>query len=313
MKVELPGISDPVGSALHGLRMSGTFYCRSEFRAPWALALPAMDDCLMLHVVTEGCCRLELRGQRAIVLKPGELALVPHGQGHVLCSASGLKASNLFDLPRQIVSDRYETLQLGGDGERTVMICGLFQFDDPSARRLIALLPKAFRLETGTGPQADWVQSTLQLIAVEARAMNPGGATIITRLADVLVVNAIRSWLVNADAPDLGWLGALRDPAIGRAITGIHRDPGRDWTLDSLSAEACMSRSAFSARFSELVGEPPMQHLARLRMDVARRRLGDGATVTEVALNLGYRSEAAFSRAFKRFAGHAPSELKRRG
>jgi AraC-like DNA-binding protein len=304
---------DPLGEALHFLRMSGTFYCRSEFTAPWALALPAMEDCLMVHVVTSGRSWLEVEGVEPILLQPGDLALVPHGEGHRLASEPGLPAAKLFDLPREQVSERFEILRHGGGGAPTSLVCAAVQFDHAAAHRLIKLLPKAISVEASRSPQLDWIQSTLRLMAAEAGALRPGGETVITRLADVLVIQAIRSWIEQDPAAQTGWLGALRDKQIGRAIAMIHRDPSRPWTLASLAAEAAMSRSAFAARFTERVGEPAMQYLARWRMHVARTWLREGnVRLGELADRLGYQSEAAFSRAFKRLVGISPGAARRR-
>jgi AraC-like DNA-binding protein len=312
MDIALPAVADPVGEALHFLRMSGTFYCRSEFSAPWALALPPMKNCVMLHVVTSGRCVLEVEETPYCVLQPGDLALVPHGEGHVVASAPGLVASKLFENPREQLSERYETLRLGGDGERATMICGLFQFDDPAAQQLIALLPKVITVDTWAAPQAEWIQSTLRMIAAEAREMNPGGETVITRLADILVIHAIRFWIVHSHSTQAGWLGALHDPQIGPVISKIHRSPARRWTLKSLAAEASMSRSAFAARFTELVGESAMQYVTQWRMNTARSQLAErDLTVAEVAHSFGYESEAAFNRAFKRHVGISPGTAKR--
>jgi AraC-like DNA-binding protein len=312
MRIQLPPVADPVGEALHFFRVCGTFYCRSEFRAPWALAIPPIEDSLMLHVLTAGRCVLEVDGGPACVLHAGDLALVPHGRGHVLSSAPGLPAAPLFETSREQLSERFETLKLGGDGERAAMICGLFTFDDPAARQLVALLPKIISVETWTAPQADWIQSTLRMIAAEAQEMSLGGDAVITRLADILAIHAIRYWMTHDPAANTGWLAALRDPKIGGIIARVHREPARPWTLNSLAREASMSRSAFSARFTELVGETAMHYVARRRMYSAQARLQTGnATVSEVALSLGYESEAAFNRAFKRHIGISPGAAKR--
>jgi AraC-like DNA-binding protein len=312
VKVELPIVEDPIGEALHFLRMSGTLYCRSEFREPWSLAIPAIDDSLMLHVMTDGKCLLEVEGAPSRVLKQGDLALVPHGKGHVLTSASGLPVSKLFEIQRQQLSERYELLRLGGDGERSVMICGVFKFDDPAARQLTTLLPRMIVVDAWSSPQSEWIQSTLRMIAAEVKAMNPGGETMVTRLADILVIHAIRFWISNDPSAQTGWLRALHDPQIGRSIAGIHRNPGQPWTLESLASEASMSRSAFAARFTELVGESAMQYVTRWRMHAAEARLrNENVTVAEVALSLGYESEAAFNRAFKRHIGVSPGAVKR--
>ena len=156
------------------------------------------------------------------------------------------------------------------------------------------------------------MQSTLRLMAVEARELRPGGEAVITRLGDILVVQAIRSWLETDAAARTGWLGALQDRQIGRALALIHREPSRAWTVASLADELAMSRSAFAARFTELVDEPVMQYVTRWRMQVAVNSLKEeGATVAELANRLGYRSEAAFARAFKRVVGVPPGAVKR--
>lgn len=310
MQIELPALADPVGEALHFLRMSGTFYCRSEFTLPWALAIPPMQNCLMLHVVTAGRCILQV-DETEHVLDPGDLTLVPHGEGHVLTSNYGLTPAKLFEIEREQVSERYETLHLGGGGEKTTMICALFQFDDQAAQQLIAFLPKVISVDSWAAPQSDWIQSTLRMMAAEASTMRPGGETMITRLADILVIHAIRFWITHAPLEQRGWLGALHDPQVGPIISKIHRYPGRPWTLESLAAEAFMSRSAFSARFTELVGEPAMRYVTRWRMNDARSRLQRGQTIAEIAISLGYESEAAFSRAFKRHLGVSPGAARR--
>jgi AraC-like DNA-binding protein len=158
----------------------------------------------------------------------------------------------------------------------------------------------------------EWMQSTLRLMAAEAEELRPGGEAVITRLGDILVIQAIRSWIGSDPAAQTGWLGALQDRQIGRAISLIHRDPARAWTVASLADEVAMSRSAFAARFTELVGEPAMQYVARWRMNVALNSLKEErATVAELASRLGYRSEAAFARAFKRVIGVPPGAVKR--
>lgn len=303
---------DALGEALHLLRMSGVFYCRSEFSAPWGLDLPAMENCLMFHVVTSGPCRIEVEGAEPRMLRAGDMALVPHGKGHQLYGESDAPAEPLFDLPRELLSERYEVLQHGGGGEASTVICGAVRFDHPAAHRLVELLPRLMTVEAWSAPEADWLQGTLRLIAAEASELRPGGETVITRLADILVIQAIRAWIAQDESAQSGWLGALQDPQIGRAITLVHRDPAQPWTVASLASEAAMSRSAFAARFTGLVGEPVMHYVARWRMHLATTWLEeDDAPVGDLARRLGYESEAAFSRAFKRFIGVSPGAARR--
>ncbi|HVL75314.1 MAG TPA: AraC family transcriptional regulator [Noviherbaspirillum sp.] len=305
---------DPLGEALHFLRMSGVFYCRSEFSAPWGLALPSMPDCLMFHVVNSGRCWLQATEEPALLLQPGDFVLVAHGAGHRLLSEPHAKAQDLFTLPREEVSDRFEILRHGGGGAGTQLICGAVRFDHPAARRLVALLPPVLAIDGGSLADAGWMQATLRLMAAEAGSLRPGGEAVITRLADILVIQAIRSWLAKAPGAQSGWLGALQDRQIGRALALIHREPGREWTLAGLAGEVAMSRSAFAARFAELVGVPSMQYLAHWRMQLAQGWLQESdAGVAELAARLGYRSEAAFCRAFKRVTGMAPGVARRGG
>ena len=304
--------ADPLGEALHFLRMSGVVYSRSELTAPWGLDLPAMPDCVMFHVLTSGRCWLEIEGAESRTLQPGEFTLVPHGEGHRISDAKGSPTVKLFDIPREQVSERYEILRHGGGGEMTQLLCGAVRFDHPAARELVRLLPRLIHIEAWKSPQAEWMQSTLRLMASEAGERRPGGETVVTRLADILVIQAIRSWIAENPTAQTGWLGALHDDRIGPAILSVQRDPARAWTVASLAREVSMSRSAFAARFRELVGETPMQYLTRWRMHVATTWLREGnATLAELASRLGYRSEAAFSRAFKRVIGASPGSVRR--
>lgn len=303
---------DPLGEVLHFLRMSSAFYSRCEFSAPWALELPELPGSLMFHVVTSGRCWLEVEGADQRLLQPGDLALVPHGEGHRLASEPGTPGARLFDIPRAYLSERYEFIRHGGGGAPATLICGAVSFDDPAARHLISVLPRLISVDAASSPQVDWILSTLRFMGGEARELRPGGETVIIRLADVLVILAIRAWIEQDPAAQTGWLGALRDRQIGRAITLIHREPARAWTVTGLASEIAMSRSAFAARFTELVGEPPMHYVTRWRMLVALTWLKeDEATIGELATQLGYQSEAAFSRAFKRFIGVSPGAIRR--
>lgn len=306
-------VVDPLGEALHFLRMSGTFYCRSEVTAPWALALPPAQGCLSFHVVVAGQCLIEVEGLAPRVLLPGDLALVPHGEGHRLSSDPTVLAPSIHELQHEHVSDRYAILRHGGGGAHTSLICGAVRFDHPTAKHLIGLLPKVIHVPASRTPATDWMPSTLRLMAAEAQELRPGGEAVITRLADILVIQAIRAWIETDPASQSGWLGALQDKQIGRAIARIHRDPASPWTVASLAAEAAMSRSAFAARFTELVGEPAMQYVSRWRMQLAHLALQEGNEgLAELAVRLGYQSEAAFSRAFKRFLGVSPGSVRRR-
>ncbi|UXI65828.1 AraC family transcriptional regulator [Tahibacter amnicola] len=306
--------ADPLGEALHFLRMSGAFYARSELSSPWGLDLPPLPHCLMFHVVVTGQSWLYVDERAPVLLRPGDLALVPHGAGHRLLSDPDAVATPLFDIPREFASERYEVLHHGGGGAPTRLICGAVRFDHAAAQQLITRLPSVLLVETATSPAGEWIHSTLRLMAAEAQSLRPGGETVITRLADILVIQAIREWIARDPAAQTGWLGALQDKQIGRAITAIHRHPDRPWSLETLAEVAAMSRSAFAARFTERVGVPAMHYVTQWRMNLAQTWLkDDGVAIADLAGRLGYQSEAAFSRTFKRVVGVSPGAVKRAG
>lgn len=309
---QLPPSTDPLGETLHLLRLTGTFYCRSELTAPWGIDLPPFEGCMMFHVVTAGRCWLEVEGAEPRILQQGSLALVPHGAGHCLRSDPQAKAEPLFDIPVERVSERYEIMHHGGGGDFTRIICVVVRFDHAAAQHLIALLPSLLQIDAWDDDENSWLQSTLRFISREAKELRPGGETVITRLADILVIQMIRSWVDSAPESDRGWLAALRDEQVGRALTSIHREPEREWTVASLAKDAGMSRSAFSARFTELVGESAMRYLTRWRMQLARTHLRETSeSISVLSGRLGYQSEAAFCRAFKRVFGVPPGSVRR--
>jgi AraC-like DNA-binding protein len=298
-------MTDALGEALHLLRMSGTFYCRTELTEPWGLTMPDMADCLWFHVLTNGRCEIEVDG-KITELEPGDVLLVPGGQGHRLFSAANAPTPLVTTLPHTFETNNYAILQHGNGGAITHLVCGAVRFDHPAAKHLVTVLPHVVHVR-----QADDMHATIDLMAAEARNLRPGGEAVITRLADVLVIQTIRSWLANDPAARTGWLGALQDQQIGQALALIHRDPAQPWTVERLAHQTAMSRSAFAARFTDLVGEPAMRYVTRWRMHVAMSRLQDkDSTVSEIARGLGYGSEAAFSRAFKRIVGVSPGQAR---
>lgn len=304
----------PLGAALHSLQLRGVFYCRSELTDPWGLSMPQTPGCMWFHAVTAGRCTVEVGDAEPLEVGPGDFLLVPHGAGHVLHTDGRVSTPDVTTIPHAIEEDRYALLRYGGGGALTTLVCGVVRLADPAAQDLVAALPPCIHLNALASPHTQWMQSTLQLMAVESRQLATGGDTIVTRLADILVVQALRTWLRDEANTNDGWLAALRDPQLGRALAAVHRSPQEDWTVASLAGVAGMSRAAFSARFSAKVGETPLRYVTRARMRIAANLLErDDLGVGEVAQRVGYQSEAAFSRAFKRHAGMTPGAARRRG
>lgn len=306
-------IGDPLGEILHLLKLTGTFYCQSSMSAPWGVSIPGFPNLLSFAVITHGRCFIRVGEADPFEVEKGDLVLMTNGAPVGFFSSEGTPLLTLEELPIRKVTELYETLEYGGGGAETGIMYGLVRIDHAASNMLIALLPDVLKIDPWEEDAGSWLQATLQFIAREARELRPGGETVITRLADVVVIEAIRRWLNNAPEADRGWLKAARDPQIGRTIVAIHRAPAAHWTVETLAQVAGMSRSAFSARFTELVGVPAIQYLATWRMHLARERLVEtDQPISQIAADIGYLSEPAFNKAFKRVFQMPPGHMRRR-
>jgi AraC-like DNA-binding protein len=302
---------DPLTDILRDLRLESSFYARSELRAPWGLSFSVQDG-PSFHVVVTGCCFLRIDTQR-IPLQAGDLVLLPHAQEHQLADPAEAAATPLAALPSERVGHNAALLCYGGDGAESLLICGGVRFAGPIAHPLLELLPRVLLLRRQELEGArSWLDATLSLLGAEALSLRPGSAVVMTRLADILVLQTIRAWLESDEDRRPGWLGALADPDIGHALALIHRRAEEPWTVASLAREVHLSRSVFAERFSRLVGMSPMQYVTRWRMSLARSWMREERmSASEAAYRLGYSSEAAFSRAFKRHLQVPPGAVRR--
>ena len=301
--VTVPAVAD----ALRHIAISGVFYCPSYLREPWGGILPPMPGCVWFHAVTSGRCELVVGSDR-LELQAGDLALVPHGTGHVIEAGGPSEYPSIPDLPHEEQSDSYAVLRYGDDGPLTELICGGLRFEHPSARRLLDGLPPVVHIRT---VRRTAVGATLDLLADEVQRREVGSDAVISRLCDILVIQAIRQWMADGDTTGSPWLRAMVDPRVGPALAAMHADPAAPWTVGTLASQAAMSRSAFAARFRELVGQPVMGYLTELRMQLAVDLLHrSDRTVAEVATAVGYESDASFSRVFRRHLGASPRRLR---
>jgi len=312
MSTPMPwGNEDPLTEALYQLRMRGAFYSWTEAAGEAAVAMPQFPDTLSFHIVARGTVYLEVDGEVPLRLDAGELALVPRGIGHRVSSAPGARLLGRADLlPQTMLGEAFSILRLGPeDREPSVaMLCGVVAFDSPAVHDMLAVLPPIVRVDSARHPV---MAALVPLLTGELREPRPGGEAVATRLADVLVVETVRAWLSDEPESARGWLAALRDPQLGAAIAAIHRVPGHAWTLSELARRATMSRSAFAARFTAVVGTPAMAYVTAARMRAAHGMLAQGRSVAAVAAAHGYGSEAAFSRAFTRTTGETPGRVRR--
>ena len=298
--------SEALDRVLHGLRLADSCYCRTELTAPWGLDMAECSN-ITFHFIAEGRCWLESAdGVRE--LAEGDLVLFPRGARHRLLGSRDVPPAWVLQLPLPDQTEPASSLAHGGGGEPALVLCGGAAWDPPD-EPLVGQLPE---LMTVGGDDA-WVGSTLALMGREAAEPRPGGETVIARLCDILIIHAVREWLASSPDARAGWLGALRDPYVGRALALIHRAPDEPHTVASLAAEAHMSRAAFAERFTALVGMAPMAYVTRRRMQLATELMRDhGLSPSEAARRAGYGSVAAFSRAYKRTMGVPPSAVTTR-
>ena len=308
-------ITDPLSDALQALRMNKSAFYLTEFSSPWGLDMPA--GCTNFYLVLEGEMSLQTEGGRSIPLAVGDFVLVLHETPYLLTSRdwhseSQTSASTPAEIETEVLGSRYRIMRQGGGGELTRFFCGALRFDSPIVYALIRYLPEALVVsaEFDAGVSFDQQLVLTDLIVTEALAMQPGWEAVCNRTADILILQAVRAWL--QEQPLTGWLSALQEPGLSRAIALMHREPSRYWTLAELARGASMSRSAFAARFRETTGETAMQYLTRARMLLAFSQLREADIgLGTLAVSLGYRSESAFHRAFKRINGITPGEVRR--
>jgi AraC-like DNA-binding protein len=303
---------DVLTDVLETVRVVAACYGRLEATAPWGIRVRPGEDA-KFHVVLEGHARLMVDGvAEPIELSAGDIVALPHGHAHSLLDDPDIAAQPLEELLVCRPRGDNSVLRVGGGGQSSTIVSGRFRFEDRRNNPLLSVLPPVITLRGEMGKSVRWLEPTLKFIACEAQSGRPGSQTVIARLADVLFIQIVRGHLASLPVNGSGWLGALADAQIGAALGYIHQSPEQDWTVQSLASKVAMSRSAFASRFMRLVGEPPLSYVTRWRMQKAASMLRDGKqTLAEVAAGVGYDSEAAFSKAFKRAVGSAPGAYRR--
>lgn len=305
---------DPLDDVFSAMRVHSAVYARLEARSPWGLSL-AGGPSARFGLVVQGHCLLKVEGSDArIELSEGDCYVLARGTSYVLCDDEATPRQNCTDVVRDKIGGR---VQLGADTAgalSAIVICGWFSFDALSARPLMDLMPLLLHVRMDAS-RTQVLRSTLELLAMETETPGLGSGLVVSRLADIVFVQAIRAHIAaqeQAQAAGSGWLSALSDRKLGGTLRALHKNLGHPWTLNELADTAHMSRSAFAARFKRHVGEAPMDYLTRWRMFRAACLLRQSElAVGEIAATVGYESEAAFSKAFKRTMGQAPGAHRR--
>jgi AraC-like DNA-binding protein len=316
--------ADALSDLLKAVRLTGAAYFDVTARAPWVAEQPPREKILPLilegaenliayHVVTEGRCVANIVGEPPIPLEAGEIIVFTRGDPHVLSSSPGMRAR--ADGPDPVGAAAGNRLPFvidhGSDGPVAAkFICGFLACDARPFNPLLDNLPPVIR--TGGGTAAGWLDQLIRLAIVESQERRAGGEGVLAKLSELMFIEVVRRYLDGLQPEQAGWLAGLRDPFVGKALSLIHSDAEADWTIETLARSVGLSRSVLAERFATLVGMPPMHYLARWRMQIAAGLLTQGINIATVAADVGYGSEAAFSRAFKKLVGMSPSDWRRR-
>jgi len=304
-------MTDALTDILKSVRMEGSVFSRAALAEPWGVESGRLPTGIF-HAVVRGRAWAQLAdGGEQVELERGDVVLMPFGDNHLMTHAPGVPTRPIGELTTTDAHGMGHLVVEGG-GAHTSLICGTVAFDRGEAHPIFSMLPRLIHVQDADGRMSSVVESLIRLIAAEVDHPDPGAETVVARLTDVLIVYMLRNYINRLAPGEGGWLGGLRDPSIRAALGLIHRDPAYNWTAGELAAASGMSRSAFFARFHELVGDTPAEYLTRWRVHVSSRLLRDGnLTVAGAAHVVGYATEAAFSNAFMRVMGVRPGAYRR--
>jgi AraC-like DNA-binding protein len=323
-------LMDALSDVLTAVRLTGAVFLEMELRAQWSyltaparkiadVLMPSADHVIPYHLVTEGTCYARLVDGDPVELSAGDLILFPGGDRHVLSTATEdglrIKPTDITgeSLSKLLKRGEIAALKKGSTGAATRIVCGYLACDKRLAEPMLLSLPRLLRVRMPQGGTEALVQNAIRHVVNESKSSRPGSAVVLARLSEVLFAEAIRHYMDEVAPGGTGWLAALRDRYVGRALSLLHEQPAHGWTVEELARQVGLSRSALGQRFSTLIGMPPMQYLTRWRTSLAATQLRErDVSIIRVANDVGYESEAAFNRAFKREYGMPPATWRRR-
>ncbi len=312
---------DPLSETLRSVRLSGGVFLSGHFTAPWCIRVSiAPADCapflqnptqmITYHFVSKGKLLVGVEGQPAFEVTAGEIVLFPQNAPHTLACEPGLEPVSAGQLIHRSEDGGLHRILYGGGGAATEIFCGFLASDD-AHNALMSTLPKALKTNVREGATREWIEASVRFAAAELAKGRLATSSIISRLSESLLTEAVREYSATLAEGEAGWLKGARDPQVGRALALIHHDLAAPWSVETLAKEVGVSRSAFVDRFTSLVGMPPIRYLTVWRLQTAKHGLREtGKSIAQLAYSVGYESEEAFSRAFKREFGLPPARWR---
>ena len=314
---------DALSETLRVVRLVGAIFIHARFSAPWcyqspradtvaALLEPGAERVVIFHLITDGECWVEMPGQAPMHLVAGDAVLFTQGDAHRMASEPGLPPASGGGRLAEVLSRRPGQLAYGGGGARTRLVCGYLACDARLASMLLQGLPPLVKVNVRDSSAGTWLEASLRYALAEARSPRPGGAGVLAKLAEVLFIEVLRLYMNEQGRGRTGWLAGVGDRVVGAALKALHKSPAKAWTLDELARTAGTSRSVLAERFQSLMGASPIQYLTQWRMLLAASLLArSNAPLTAIAEDVGYQTDTAFSRAFRRAYGAPPAAWRR--
>jgi AraC-like DNA-binding protein len=314
---------DAFSEILSRVKLDGAVFFRAEFSAPWGVSTsstnlmaaqlaPGAEHLVLYHFVLEGGALVQLADGLSVELKPGDVVVFPHGHQHNMTSVKGAtEPFPNYGISAKIEARDLSPLRAGGGGETSKFVCGYMTCDPHLSRPILAGLPPVFRVNVRTDASGKWLESSILHLVEEAASGRVGSEAMLAKLSEALFVDTLRRYVASLPEQQMGWLAGTRDPIVGKSLGLLHSRIAHPWTIADLADEVGISRSGLVERFTRYLSEPPMSYLTRWRLQLAARSLERTSRgVAEIAADVGYESEAAFNRAFKREFGQPPGRYR---
>ena len=315
---------DVLSEVLKVVKLQGAMFYNGEFSSPWSFCSPASATIapylvqgarrvIVYHLLTQGHASARLADGERVALDTGDIVIFPHGDAHVLENGPATKSVDMAKEITRIVANRLKVARAGGGGEVTKFICGFMACDPRLSEVFLSGLPSVFKVSIGNDASGRWLENSIRFSVNETDASRAGGEAVLAKLSEVLFVETLRTYIGHLPPEQTGWLAGARDSEVGKSLALMHRNPARPWTIASLAKEAGVSRSVLAERFRHFLNETPMAYLTRWRLQLGAQMLASTSySVAKIASEVGYESEAAFNRAFKREFEIPPARFRSR-
>jgi len=313
---------DVLSEVLKVVKLQGALFYNGEFSSPWSvtatssralarLVAPGAEHVIIYHLLTEGRAYIRMEDGTRMALNPGDIVMIPHGDRHIMENGPSTQTIDDSEQAAQVLAMRLKLCRIGGGGELTKLVCGYMACEPRLSQVFLSGLPPIFKVSIRNDPSGKWLENSIRFSVDQADASRAGGEAVRAKLSEVLFVETLRAYITHLPPEQTGWLAGARDVEVGKTLALMHRKPEQPWTLADLAKEAGLSRSVLAERFRHYLGETPMAYLTRWRLQLGAEMLGSTSySVAQIAAEVGYESEAAFNRAFKREFQAPPARFR---